>query len=107
MSKLMYISYSETEGIMAGLGFTVMTIHKGESLVPVLRQFLKQNVSVVYVSEEVYENHQAVISSYDKEFGMSINILADSLMSRNLAEKRFDRLLEEAIGIKIGNEEES
>ena len=107
MSKIIYISYHEREGIMASLGMTLITIHEDENLTLLFRNLIKQKISIVYVSEEVYLSHKKVIDSYDKEFDISINVLANNIDRRGIADQRFDRLVEDAIGIKGNDEEEA
>ena len=106
MSKVMYISYNESEGVMSSLGFSLLTLKRDESLTPILRRLKKQNITLIYVSEEVYSNHAGEIGEYDTEFSLAIGILANAPESDELAEKRLNRLVEDAVGVKLTEKEE-
>lgn len=102
MSKVVYLSYQPSEGVMTSLGMDVRMISKEQDMLVYLRQLKRQKVSLVYVSEAIYQDHTAIIKQYDKEFDLTVSILANQLHHKDLGEKRMNKIIEEAIGIKVG-----
>ena len=106
MSKVMYISYKKSEGVMVGLGFSVSVLQPGDNLSALLRRLKKQNISVIYVSEEVYRDYADDIDEYDTQFSPAISILANQPEHSGLATRRLDKLIANAVGVELTEKEE-
>ena len=103
MSELVYISFRASEGVLKSLGMKIIALEKNQDLPLLLRQLKQQNVSIVFVSEAVYEANIDTILKYDNEFSMSISILPNTVdaIAQRTAQKRLNHMISEVVGVQI------
>ncbi|MBP1040064.1 hypothetical protein I6N95_03460 [Vagococcus sp. BWB3-3] len=101
MSKVIYLSYQQ-EGVMTSLGMEVRLVERETDLLTLFRQLKRQHISLVYVSEQVYQEHVEVIRGFNKDFDLTISLLPNQLHHKKSGEKRLNQIIEEAIGLKVG-----
>lgn len=101
MAKVVYLSYEKSEGLMNSLGLEVVTLTPQTDFQGIIRQLRQADVAVIFVSEEVFSDHQEIIETYNKEFEVTISILPNRLNHHHLAQKRLKQMTEEVLGVNI------
>lgn len=101
MSKILYLSHEKSEGLMTSLGLETQTITPETDVQQLLRQYKRQGISMIFVSESVYQEHQEIIEKENKDFDLTISILANQKDHQRLGAKRLKSVIEEAVGIKV------
>lgn len=101
MSKILYLSEKKSEGLMTSLGLETQFVPEETDFQQLLRRLKRQGTTLIFVSEAIYEKHQEVIEQENKNFDLTISILANQKDHKQLGAKRLKSVIEEAVGIKV------
>lgn len=101
MSKAVYVTYNNSEGLLKSLGFEIITIEPDVDFQLLIRKWKRQSITLIYVSESVFSDFSEIISRQDSEFDLIITVLPNQSEKQGVGNKRINRVIEEAMGLKL------
>lgn len=101
MSKIGYISDQKADGLINSLEMEFIAVPKTVDFRLFLRNLIRDDYAVLFVSESLYLRHEKIIKTYDSSFEVAIIVLASIGEYDNVGKKRMKEMIEEAIGVKV------
>ena len=101
MSKVVYLSEHQSDGVMSIIGMDVVQILKETDFKHLVRELSNNRVSIVFVSEWVYSEFKEEIDRYNSNFELTFIVLPNDLDQEYLGQRRLSELVEDAVGIKV------
>lgn len=95
-SKLVYVSYESD--MMGSLGIETYCIDPSQSLESYLVDFDARGIYIVYLSEAVYLDNQALVSNYQFKKNMNLCVMGES------GKTRMNHFKQSTLGVKMKKE---